>query len=291
MEIDSSSHLLIIGCGYVGTQVGLAYQKAGGVVSGTTRDPQRAKELKTLGINPILSDLTTAKGFSEFGKNDYVLLCVAPAQSNSVSYDEIYNKGIKRVLTYLTHFPPRKKLIYTSSVGVYDIQDGGWVDESSPVNPSTERAKSLIQAEQHVLRAPFPKIVLRLGGIYGPSRNRVEDIQSKEFNKDDLKKYVNLIYIEDVVKSILFLFHKQKTETLYNGVDTNPVSRLELYSWIAKQMGAPLKLIKEKKGADRSRLFQNKRCSNKKLIASGYEFICPSYREGYQQILKLRESG
>jgi len=30
----------------------------------------------------------------------------------------------------------------------------------------------------------------------------------------------------------------------------------------------------------------SKRCSNKKLLDSGYEFLYPTYKEGYQFLLK-----
>jgi hypothetical protein len=33
----------------------------------------------------------------------------------------------------------------------------------------------------------------------------------------------------------------------------------------------------------------NKKCSNQKLLASGYEFKYPTYREGYRAVLAAKE--
>ena len=70
---------------------------------------------------------------------------------------------------------------YLSTTGVYGDHGGGWVDETTPLTPNTERGRRRVVAEglwqnlfeQHGL----PLQVFRLAGIYGPGRNSLENLR------------------------------------------------------------------------------------------------------------------
>jgi hypothetical protein len=53
----------------------------------------------------------------------------------------------------------------------------------------------------------------------------------------------------------------------------------DVSEWLAKKLGVSLT---ERPASSRS----VRRCSNKKLLDSGYQFQYPSFREGYTQLLQ-----
>jgi len=250
-------------------------------VTGTTRNAQKASLLESKGIKPLFLDLLTTKGYDSLDKTEHILLCPAPSQRNAFGYEQIYQTGIYRLLSYLYHHPPQGTLLYTSSIGVYDESNGNWVDETFTKVNDQEQSKSLLSAETTVLKSPFPNLVYRLGGIYGPGRNRLSIPKELKFPQENLKKYLNLIYIEDVVQSLLFLWDKGKRKEIYNGVDNKPVQRQELYKWIATKSGVEFKEPLENKDTN-----LGKKCSNKKLLDLGFHFQYPTYKEGYECILQ-----
>lgn len=46
---------------------------------------------------------------------------------------------------------PPEQLVYTSSTGVYGDHDGDWVDEETPLDPTTEKTAALVDAERVAL--------------------------------------------------------------------------------------------------------------------------------------------
>ncbi len=60
---------------------------------------------------------------------------------------------------------------YLSTTAVYGHHDGAWVDEATPVTPSSERGDWRARAEAQWQAIPgLPLHIFRLAGIYGPGR-------------------------------------------------------------------------------------------------------------------------
>jgi hypothetical protein len=55
--------------------------------------------------------------------------------------------------------------------------------------------------------------------------------------------------------------------------------------WLAVQLSAPTPRVEASSGMDTRRHRTNKRCRHDKLIASGYVFRYPTFREGYSALL------
>jgi hypothetical protein len=55
--------------------------------------------------------------------------------------------------------------------------------------------------------------------------------------------------------------------------------------WLATQLGAPPPRVEAGAGTGRRRPRTNKRCRNARLVASGYTFHYPTFREGYAALL------
>ena len=72
----------------------------------------------------------------------------------------------------------------------------------------------------------------------------------------------------------------ESVASCYLGVDDLPVAIQTVQRWLAEQLDVPYL----QNGAPISRT-GSKRCSNRRLRDSGYEFLHPDYRSGFVQVL------
>ena len=78
-------------------------------------------------------------------------------------------------------------------------------------------------------------------------------------------------------------------DSLYLGVDHEPADLCSVLRWLAAQLGAPPPRVEAPSDTDTRRHRTNKRGRNAKLVASGYTFRYPTFREGYMALLASRD--
>lgn len=125
-----------------------------------------------------------------------------------------------------------------------------WLDESAPIDPTPQR----VQGEE-LLRTAFGAIVLRVAGIYGPSRNPIDWIRTGRVNRS--RKYVNLIHVEDLAATCLAALTHAEPSGVYNVSDGNPMTwndiceavarRWEIRSSASQEPGPPGKRVLNKR--------------------------------------------
>lgn len=77
---------------------------------------------------------------------------------------------------------------------------------------------------------------------------------------------------------------QSRPETVYLGVDDQPVDRREIVEYLARSLDLPVPPIAAPSaGNDGNR---GKRCDNARLRKSGFVFTYPTYREGYAAVLQ-----
>jgi len=273
--------LLIIGCGYVGTEVGAYYVREGWSVAGLVRSEERKIELEQKNILPIIADLTKPETLINLPEAKHVLICPSSGKREAAAYKEIYVEGVANYLDVLSKQTPLEKIIYISSTGIYSQDRSEWIDETTDPKPTTERSQLLLQAEQQILSSSFPSIIFRLSGIYGPGRNRIEAVRSDKIPLIDTDRFMNLIHLDDIVQGIYLLFEKGLPGEIYLGVDDAPVKQSEMYGWLMKQLN-----LEETAFEFGDKAIQGKQCSNKKLKQLGFKPKYPSFREGYKKELE-----
>jgi nucleoside-diphosphate-sugar epimerase len=130
--------------------------------------------------------------------------------------------------------------IFTSSTGVYRQDDGGKVDETSPVG-GAPTADAILGGEQAVLSSGFAKArVLRFGGLYGLGRHHLVDQLRRGENVigGRVDHFINYLHRDDAASSILAaIIGGPEGARVYNVGDGNPVTKEALTKWIATRLG------------------------------------------------------
>lgn len=279
------SRILIAGCGYVGSALARELVAGSHTVFGLRRHPASLPP----GVVPIAADLAVSRSLAELPTGlDAVVYAASPGGRDEALYRTIYVKGLRNLLDVLEAQGQRpRRVIFVSSTGVYGQSRGEWIDETSPTEPSDEPARLLLEGESVLRGGPFPGVVLRLGGIYGPRRTRlVEQVrQGHAVIARGATRYTNRIHRDDCVGALRHLLELEEPADVYLGVDHEPEDEAVVLRWLAGALGAPPPRVAARGEEPSRRRRGNKRCRNDRLVASGYRFRFPSYREGYTALL------
>ena len=285
--------VLIVGCGYVGVATGAELVRQGHEVWGLRRSTRAKADLEAVGIVPILADITVPESLPQpTPRYDWVIHCVSASGGSDEDYRRVYVEGTQHLLKWLSTAPP-DQLIYTGSTSVYGQTDGSVVDEASPTEPQTPTGRLLLETERLVLDwakgAKQAAVILRLGAIYGLGRAHwLEQFQAGKARLDaEGMRIVNMIHRDDVAGAVIASLARARSGKLYNAVDDEPVSQLGLFQWLSRRLNralpppGPRQIFAGKRGAT------SKRVSNRALKEElGYRFKFPSFRDGFEQILR-----
>ena len=275
------TQVLIIGCGGVGTALGLQLLDAGFSVSGVRRTINQLPD----GIHGIAADLHQPDSLN-LPAADYVVFSAAASEHTEAGYRATYVDGLKACLAALPE--PPKHLFFTSSSGVYHQNDHSVVDETSPCQPTRFSGQVMLEAEQLALNSGIAASVVRFSGIYGPGRNRLlNSVKQGIGAKNEPLSYSNRIHVEDCAGVLAHLIqHHHNGQTLapiYLASDDTPVPLSEVTDWLAQQLDV------EVRERSLGGFAGSKRCDNSLLKATGFEFRYPSFKEGWQpRLAELR---
>jgi nucleoside-diphosphate-sugar epimerase len=277
------ARVLIAGCGYAGAALGALLDRESHAVFGLRR---RAGALPW-GVRPIEADLAIPSTLRELPPRlDFVCFMAAPGGRDDALYRALYVEGLRNLIDALVDQKQEpKRIFFTSSTSVYGQKQGEWVDESSPTEPASFAGRRLLEAEALLHAGPFPATVVRFGGIYGPRRTGLVDLvrTGRFVYQEGAPRYTNRIHREDCAGVLRHLMRVPAPESLYLGVDCEPASEELVTCWLAGVLGAPPPRPGAP-GADPERA-GSKRCRNERLLASGYEFQYPTFREGYTAVV------
>ncbi|WP_458189154.1 SDR family oxidoreductase [Haladaptatus sp. NG-WS-4] len=273
--------VVILGCGYVGLELGRQLVRAGHDAVGVRRSPTGIRAIEDAGFDGIQADATDTDSLAAIPDADAVVYAASADSRGSDAARSAYVDGLR---TTLDHFggraTPPERVVYTSSTGVYGDRDGAWVDETTPLEPRTEREEILAEAERIVREeCTADWTVARFAGLYGPDRYRLERYLDGPISE----RYLNLLHRDDAAGAVRFLLETGVAENeVILVADDEPVWKPTLANWLAEQCGVerPTKSSETDATTDRAR--SSKRCSNEKLRNLGYELRYPTFREGYR---------
>ena len=220
--------LSLLGTGWLGSALAKHYIAQGWSVMGSTT--QKDPKIQGLHHVPIcLSADQTAPLPSKFFNTDYLIITL-PFRRNFTNPMDYLNQ-CKALTPMLAQYQPSiRHVIFTSSTGVYSNY-GQRAKESDSIVPETDRQRALLAVEDYFLSGPVPATVVRLGGLYGPGREKGRFIAARKARGQALGggTPVNMIHLYDCIKLITAIIQKQKTNTIYNGVHPGHPTKSRFY--------------------------------------------------------------
>jgi nucleoside-diphosphate-sugar epimerase len=275
--------VLIAGCGYVGTATADLLHAAQWEVEGWTHSPESARRLaeKPYPVRAVeIADRSALQ--SSASRFEAVIHCASSGGGGAESYRCVYLEGAKNLLAALQ---PRT-FVYTSSTSVYAQTGGEWVDEESAAEPSHETGKILRETEEVVRQTGG--LIARLAGIYGPGRSALlrKFLSGEARIEAGGERYLNQAHRDDIA-AVLFLLvnlpnEHRTTAGIVNVADNEPMTQRACYEWLAARLHRPLPVLVDRP-AGRKRGASNKRVSNRKLRALGWEPKFSTFPIGIEQ--------
>jgi nucleoside-diphosphate-sugar epimerase len=237
-------HVLLAGCGWLGTALGRALVARGDRVTGIRRDPGRAEALRAAGIAPLALDLAAPRSAARLPRDvDAVVACQAAGADGEGPYRAAYVDANRTLLEAASRAGARA-FVYTGSTGVFGQRDGSDVDERTRPAPATAAAEVLVEAERLVLEAAgrgVPARILRLSGLYGPGRTGLVDrVRAGRVGIGPGDgAWMNFCHQADAIAFVIAAIDRGREGAVYHGSDAEPARRREVVRWVAARLGIP----------------------------------------------------
>jgi nucleoside-diphosphate-sugar epimerase len=205
--------VLILGCGFTGERVARRMLALGARVIATAREPER---LAGLGVEAIrIEDVPRV-----IEPNCLVLHSIPP-------------EGSPAVVSLLGKAPSR--VVYVSTTGVYGSTH--LVDETTPVDWSSERARVRLEAEAAVAAGPWSSLILRPAAIYGPGRGVHESVKRGTYPATE--NFISRIHVDDLAAHCEAALLSSLTGA-YPVADEEPCRSREVAEFCANLLGVEL---------------------------------------------------
>lgn len=276
--------LLSFGHGYSARALAARLLPQGWRIFGTTRNALKAEALAAEGIVPVLwpeGDLSAALEAAT-----HLLISAGP--------DGAGDPVLARHRDAITRIAPRLDWVgYLSTTGVYGDHQGGWVDEETPLTPSTRRGRMRVEAEEQWRAVPgLPLHVFRLAGIYGPGRGPFEKVRDGTARRIIKPGQVfSRIHVEDIAQVLEASMLRPDPGAIYNLCDDDPAPPQDVIAHAAELLGLPLPEEIAYESAEmtemaRSFYAESKRVSNRRIKEDlGVRLLYPDYRKGLRALL------
>ena len=264
----------IIGCGDIGRRVALRindlYQNKPFETSALVATEKSVKTCNALGLTTQQYNLDSNEPLNpENFVNSKVFYFAPPPKSGD--YDS-------RLASFLSQVgKATKRIVLISTTGVYGNCEGSWVNENTPLNPQTPRAKRRASAEK--LLQEWAKahkreyIILRVPGIYALDRLPLARLEKKlPIVRESEAAYTNRIHADDLADICVKAMQSSFSAEIFNATDGAPSTMVEYFNQIADyaQLPRPTQISLEEATAKLSPgmlsyALESRRINNKKL--------------------------
>jgi nucleoside-diphosphate-sugar epimerase len=163
-------------------------------------------------------------------------------------------------------------VVYLSTTGVYGAAKA--VDESTPVDGSSERARVRLEAEQAIASGAWSTLILRPAAIYGPGRGVQESVRRGTYPPGE--NFISRIHVDDLAAVAEAALLSNLTGA-YPVADDEPCTSREIAEFCAARLGVPLPAGP----VAAPRIFGDRKVdgrASRRLL--GVELRYPSYRTG-----------
>lgn len=278
--------LLSLGHGYSAQALAQLLLPQGWRVIGTTRSPEKAAALRARGIEAVIWPGTDLAPLVQ--QASHILSSIAPGAAGDpvLAAEGAALAGARPVW-----------LGYLSTTGVYGDHAGGWVDETTPLTPTTLRGQQRVTAEAQWQALGLPLHIFRLAGIYGPGRGPFAKVRAGSARRIIKPGQVfSRIHVSDIAQVLAASIQQPAPGAIYNLCDDDPAPPEAVIGHAAHLLGLPMPPAEDYATADmtpmaRSFYAENKRVRNDRIKAElGVRLLFPTYREGLAALLAEAEA-
>jgi len=277
--------LLSFGHGYSAQGLARLLLPQGWRIIGTTRSAEKAEKLADQGIEPLVfpgeDDVEGA-----LAQASHVLVSAGPTAEG----DPVLNALGAQIAA---HAKRLDWVGYLSTTGVYGDHRGGWVDEDTPLVPSTRRGQWRKEAEAAWAAIPdLPLHIFRLAGIYGPGRGPFAKVRAGTARRIIKEGQVfSRTHVEDIAQIVAASIAQPNPGAAYNVCDDDPAPPEDVIAHAAELLGLPVPPAVPFETAEmtpmaRSFYAESKRVKNDRIKDElGIKLIYPDYRAGLAALL------
>jgi nucleoside-diphosphate-sugar epimerase len=283
-----TKHLFCFGFGYSALALSRRLADSGWTVAGTCRTAEKAQSLRQDGFAAYVFSRDRPVSREALSGATHLLISVPPdTMGDPVLASHGDDIAALRGLSWLG---------YLSTTGVYGDRAGGWVDETTALQPTSERGRRRVAAEQGWLelwrRRGVPVHIFRLAGIYGPGRSAFDALRAGTAKRIDKPGQVfSRIHVDDLASVLIASMTRRRPGAVYNVCDDDPSPPEAVVAHAAALLGLPAPPLAPLDTAGlspmaRSFYDDNKRVSNRLIKTQlGVRLRYPDYRAGLAAIL------
>ncbi len=253
-------------------------------IIGTTRSEEKAAQLMGEGIEPRIwpgADMIPA-----LNKATHLLVSAAPNADGDPVLRELHGEIAKRAAQF-------EWVGYLSTTGVYGDHQGGWVDETTALSPSTKRGRARVEAEAAWAAIPdLPLHIFRLAGIYGPGRGPFSKVRNGTARRIIKPNQVfSRIHVADIAQIVVASITRPRPGAIYNLCDDDPAPPQDVIAYAAELLGLQIPAAESIETAEMSDMARSFYAESKKvkndLIKTelGVKLLFPDYRSGLRALL------
>ena len=253
-------------------------------VIGTTRNEEKAVGMMNDGIEPRIwpgADMAPALNGAT-----HLLISAAPDDAGDPVLAALHDEIAARAGQF-------EWVGYLSTTGVYGDHGGDWVDETTPLTPSTKRGIARVQAESAWAAIPdLPLHIFRLAGIYGPGRGPFAKVRAGTARRIIKANQVfSRTHVADIARVLAASIRNPNPGAAYNVCDNDPAAPQDVIGYAADLLGLPLPPAEDFETAEMSPMARSFYAESKKVRNDriknelGVELLYPDYRSGLKALL------
>ncbi|MEO9650136.1 MAG: SDR family oxidoreductase [Roseobacter sp.] len=277
--------LLSFGHGFSAQALSEKLLPAGWNVIGTTRTADKAQVLASTGVETLV--WPGADVLAALAQADALLISPAPNEQGDPVLGVLHDE----IIAAASHL---KWVGYLSTTGVYGDHGGNWVDENTPLSPSTKRGHARVKAEAAWRAIPdLPLHIFRLAGIYGPGRGPFAKVRAGTARRILKEGQVfSRIHVEDIAQVLEASLRQPNPGAVYNLCDDDPAPPQDVIGYAAQLLGLPEPPAEDFETAEmtpmaRSFYAESKKVRNNRIKDElGVVLKYPDYKTGLRAMMK-----